>query len=108
MVFDPVAIAHIAEPTMGARPSMVSFVSMVIDASCGGTRILSPLPKISIRPHRTRVSFGRWRCGLGLAGEAEGALADEVALDLVRPRPDRGRLVVEPGPLPRAVARVLA
>src|ERR1700690_3774900 len=42
-----------------------------------------------------------------LAGETASALADDVALDLVGSRPDRAGLVVEPRPLPRAVARIL-
>ncbi len=44
--------------------------------------------------------------GAGLAGQAEHPLADDGALDLVGPGEDRGGLVVEPGPLPLAVARV--
>ena len=42
-----------------------------------------------------------------LAGQAEHALADDVALDLVGAGQDRGRLVVEPRALPLAVARVV-
>src|SRR5215469_13795227 len=42
-----------------------------------------------------------------LAGETEHALADDVALDLVRARPDRRRLVVEPRALPGPVAGVV-
>ncbi len=45
--------------------------------------------------------------GLRLAGEREHPLADDVALDLVRPGPDRRRLVVEPRPLPAPVAGVV-
>src|SRR5262245_14298433 len=74
---------------MGARPSTVSLVSMVMESSCSAGRIFS---------------LG----GPGLAGEAQRALADEVPLDLVRPGPDRRRLVVEPRALPRPVARVVA
>ena len=43
-----------------------------------------------------------------LAGQAERALADDVALDLVGAGPDRAGLVVEPRALPRAVAGVVA
>src|SRR5262245_21242175 len=82
MIRDPVAVAVMAEPTMGARPSMVSFVSML-------------MPGI--------LSLG----GTGLPRQAERALTDEVALDLVRPGPDRRRLVVEPRALPVPVARVV-
>src|SRR5207253_11033821 len=47
-------------------------------------------------------------CRGRLAREAEHPLADDVALDLVAAREDRRRLVVEPRPLPHAVARIVA
>src|SRR5215471_13288978 len=48
------------------------------------------------------------RSGAGwLAGQTEHALTDDVALDLVRARPDRRCLVVEPRALPGPVARVV-
>ena len=43
----------------------------------------------------------------GLAGQAEHPFADHVSLDLVGAGEDRRRLIVEPGPLPRAVAGVV-
>src|SRR6266567_2156063 len=39
------------------------------------------------------------------SGQTEHTLADDVALDLVGPGPDRRRLVVEPGSLPLAHER---
>ena len=48
---------------------------------------------------------GRAVDGVG-RGQAEHPLADDVALDLVGAGEDRRRLVVEPRPLPLAVARV--
>src|SRR3954447_9854791 len=47
------------------------------------------------------------RGSLRLPWEAERALTDHVPLDLVRARPDRARLVVEPAALPRAVAGIV-
>src|SRR5690242_7382876 len=49
-----------------------------------------------------RGAFG----GRRLSRHPEHALAQDVALDLVGAGPDRRRLVVEPRPLPGAVARV--
>src|ERR1700674_332383 len=53
----------------------------------------------------TRRRSGR---GAGrLAWQAEDALAEDVALDLVRPGPDGRRLVVQPGALPGPVTRIV-
>src|SRR5680860_868262 len=48
----------------------------------------------------------RLTCGT-LPGQSEHSLADDVALDLVRARPDRAGLVVEPRALPPSVAGVV-
>src|SRR5947199_1827867 len=42
------------------------------------------------------------------AGQAERSFRDDVALDLVGAGPNRAGLVIEPRPLPRAVAGIVA
>src|SRR3954463_10348321 len=53
---------------------------------------------IRIRPGPRSPAFPR---------QPQRAFADDVALDLVRTRPDRARLVIEPRPLPGTLAGVL-